>query len=285
MHDGGNTPHDTAGVRDITSQQANKLKVLITRPAPENQSLCQQLLRQAWSPISLPLVTFDALDPPALPTSCPIPHAIIVVSPRAVELGLQWLDRKHRDWHPSQHTRSEMPPHWIAIGPATKAQLNKAHVFVHNTPEKSQNSETLLQEPFFKALPPKSQILIFKGEGGRTVIQSALTKQGHHVSCIDVYKRTLPSYTVQQLSALRPASADCFTVTSSEILQALVATLSESTETPDWLNTPILVVGQRQALDAKKFGFNNVFIAPGADNQTLIHTLNQWRATGPDHAT
>lgn len=259
-------------------------RVLITRPEPENQDLCQQLLAQDWHPISLPLVTFSAVDTPDLPASLPTPHAIIVISPRAVAFGIAWLRQYHPEWlQDSDDPKTR--PHFIAIGPATRAALIHEHICVHNTPNKSQNSESLMQNTYFKALPNNRHILILKGEGGRTVIQSTLTEQGHQVSCVDVYKRTLPSYTVHQLYAAQLASAACFTVTSSEILNALVAVLSKSTETHSWLNTPIIVVGQRQAQDAKQFGFNNVFIAPGADNQTLLQTLNQWRATGPDHAT
>lgn len=112
---------------------------------------------------------------------------------------------------------------------------------------------------------------------------------------------------------MRNCPLDCLTVTSSDMLRTLYRLLSEHAMPPAehtderahaapavaaspqrpqsamadgqaWLNIPLLVVSQRQAQDAKHLGFKHIMISPGADNQTLVQTLNQWRATKLDQA-
>jgi uroporphyrinogen-III synthase len=264
------------------------LKVLVTRPEPENQALCQALLAQKWSPVKLPLLDFVPLTPPACPANWH-PRTIIVVSPRAADHGVKWLAENH----PCLLAQSGAKVEWIAIGPATQEKLIGLGVTPCNKPTSNQNSERLLQTPYFQALPNNSNVLVLKGQGGRTVIQSTLSNQGHTVRCINVYKRSLPSYTVAQRQALFDAKIACFTVTSTEILQNLSTLLRmepisvptdaprpiehNQPQRPKWLDTPLIVVGDRQAKDARQLGFRYVTIAPGADNQSMIETLNQWR--------
>jgi uroporphyrinogen-III synthase len=297
------------------------LRVLVTRPEPENTELCQLLDAQGWHAVSFPLLSFCHQTPKASPAMQP-PNVIIAISPRAVQFGTAWLKEKWPELLHNRNSHQTTPqenPQWIAIGPATKEALHQAGICAQNTPSKDQTSEDLLNTSFFKTLAPCQTIWLLKGVGGREIIQRTLTNQGHKVVCFDVYKRRLPSYTVSQLQAIRECSLDCLTVSSTEILHALFRLLSteaamsasntstalDSTEKDrqdkkqqsitlrlesarnrpkSWLSTTLVVVGQRQAEDAKQLGFKHIVISPSADNDTLAQTLNQWRATKLDQA-
>ena len=134
------------------------------------------------------------------------------------------------------------------------------------------NTESLLQSPQLQA--PKIQgqrILIFRGEGGRTLLGDTLVRRGAQVRYVETYHRKippLPPLTEQQINAL-----DAVTISSNEGLDNLVALM----EDPSLLiDVPIIVPGERVASLAKQHGFKVIVAADNATDEATFTALSKF---------
>jgi uroporphyrinogen-III synthase len=240
--------------------------VLVTRPVKQAEQLCQLIEAQAGRAIRLPLLEIEtvAVDS-AGPLRLKKNHEadwLVFISANAVRcafelLGPQWL--------------AENKAKIAAIGQATTDALLENGITVDLKPKRQSNSEALLAELDWAGVSGL-RFLIVRGEGGRELIADALRERGAIVEYAEVYRRVfLPVDRQVLLALLNKGEIGAVTVTSGEMLDYLVRSLGRDGQ--DLLmNTPLVVIGERLAAQAKASGFSTI-IAAEADDKSIVDAL------------
>lgn len=165
--------------------------ILNTRPQDRAGELSEVLRTAGYQVSELPLLAFSTLS--LRPDEHQILHAVqagdvvIVVSPMAAQLGLAWLAA-----HPSSVWQQMR---WFAVGAAT-AQVLAAAGFEAQVPARA-NSEGVLVLPEIAQLQAPTRVLVWRGEGGRELIQQTLLQRGVALHSVAFYRRALPTQSVQ----------------------------------------------------------------------------------------
>ena len=100
-------------------------RVLVTRPAPQAEALCQSLREMGADPVRFPTLEIepaesymDSLEPLKQKfMELDRYHAVIFVSTNAARLGFEWID--------SYWPQLPIKIHWLAVGDATARTLQK----------------------------------------------------------------------------------------------------------------------------------------------------------------
>ncbi|MBE9561592.1 MAG: uroporphyrinogen-III synthase [Proteobacteria bacterium] len=230
----------------------NKLKVLVTRPVHQADSLCKLIEYQGGQAIRLPVIqiidcnnnwqayNFDSFD------------IAIFISSNAVEKTLSNIVLP---------TKLQL----FAVGKSTAATLQKLGLTAL-CPAPPFNSETLLLMPQLQTIINK-QIVIFRGKEGRELLAESLRKRKAKVQYISVYQRLKPPNPTQNIYA------DITIITSGEGLKNLLAMLPKSA----WIQqNPMVVISERLAQKAKQLGIQApILVAPTASNDGLLIAVLQ----------
>jgi len=252
----------------LTTNNGNKLNVLITRPTKKAQALSALLKEQKIACASQPLFDYQSLADRQTSESLLVKSDIIIfVSVAAVEFAHATFAAKH--WHYQ---------HIVAVGQATKTalqQLGFNNVFCPH----QENSEGLLTLPILNQSITNKSITIVRGDGGREHLASHLKAHGAHVDYLESYQRVWRTFAKGIVEQWFKQQINCIVVTSNAILEKLV----ELTE--DKLNQPLtnywhtqcvwLVASQRISDKAKQLGLKQVIISDGASEQAIAKTLQQ----------
>jgi len=169
---------------------------LNTRPPERSQPLTALLSQHGWRVIELPLLGLvpraltrnEAADLDQLAHAPDRISVIIVVSPTAAELGLAAL-------HTRGITAHQLPLAWLAVGQGT-ADVLKAAGIEAQLPL-LETSEGLIASPLLTALESGQTAMIWRGEGGRELVQQHLFAQGVSLAIINFYQRQLPASSMQ----------------------------------------------------------------------------------------
>jgi uroporphyrinogen-III synthase len=219
----------------------NPLTILVTRPSPQGETLCQLMKAAGENPIHFPTIEIQ-----------PIPFSIkghydwlIFTSPQAVYHSIATL----------QPIQSSL----AAIGPGTAAVLQQYQLNPITYPETDSNSEGLLALPAFQNVKNQA-IALIKGEGGRDLLAKELTARGAIVTPLIAYRRTLP-----ENPFIPTAKIDMIIATSNNIIENLKELLGEKV-----LAIPIIVVSERMRVFAKKSGFKQIFLAKTASHDAIM---------------
>ena len=173
------------------------LHVLNTRPTDRAQPLSIALRAAGYCVTELPLLDFEACQPTQTPQVWQALHQtaqlVIVVSPMAAERGL--LELRQAGIEPCQLSAA-----WIAVGAATAAVLRQAGL----TPEcpTQQNSEGLLALAAVQQQQAGDTVIVWRGQGGRRLIQDTLLAHGVCLHSVVWYRRVYPAASAQQWQAL-----------------------------------------------------------------------------------
>ena len=247
-------------------------RVLVTRPAPDNQSLCDQLATAGWSPMPLPLFEIAAFDEPTAQAAqvrnqimnLDLYCAVIVVSKHAARIGGDWIDQ----YWPQLPIGIE----WLAIGKATANVL--AGYDIHaGTSELGIDSEALLNHPALSAEKIAHQrILIMRGDSGRDLLADTLRQRGAQVDYCDLYHRQAVTYPIEEIkNGVLQAPLSGILINNGEALLHLCSLVGRSITLTE---TTLVVPSQRIAQLAREQGFRNIHVAGGADNNAMINALN-----------
>lgn len=241
------------------------LRVLNTRPLPQNQELSRHIIMAGGTPLNCPALK---ISPPRqdwfhlLPDLSDVQQAIFV-SANAVTYSIPILLEKQLAW----------PEHILitAVGKGTALALKSRQLRVDHIPEIS-DSEHLLMLDSLQAVHNET-ILLFKGEGGRTLITNTLTDRGAKLIELNVYQRLLPDLNLEKVERWRrEGSVDIILFTSQEAIQNIFTMFGESAQA--WLRrTPCLVISERLAQFASKSGIQTIIIC---SPETIIEALNQF---------
>jgi uroporphyrinogen-III synthase len=225
------------------------LRVLNTRPREQAVDLSQKIHDAGGVVIELP--TIEIVGTPHWLSSLPDLNSVnqaIFISANAVEHCFSPLQQHHIHWPSTIEV--------IAIGKGSAAVLNQFNIPVHVIPEIS-DSEHLLMLHSLKQ-PKNQHILLFKGEGGRTLIENVLLEREATLLAFNVYRRTLPKINHQFVKSIwRDDLVDIILLTSEQSMRNLFQLFEEKAH--HWLhNKTCLVLSERLAQIASSLGIKNL---------------------------
>lgn len=244
------------------------MAVLVTRPDQQGKALCEMLNKEGIAAWHLPLFSIEAgRELNQLPNKMSQLKAgdyVLAVSKNAVSYASESL------YNAGFHWREDL--HYFAVGQRS-AEFFSSHSEQNvHFPFAQENSEGLLNLPFMQDLTDK-QILILRGNGGRELFPQQAQQRGASLDIVECYQRIPIQYDRQQQSdMLKRAGINTIFITSSEILHLLVEFVPE--EEHSWLKScNLIVVSQRIAQVAQQLGWQQITIAPRADNQSLLDAV------------
>ncbi|MBD9483068.1 uroporphyrinogen-III synthase [Pseudomonas sp. PDM14] len=244
-------------------------RLLLTRPAAENQALAATLQARGMHSASLPLMEIEALaeteQQRARALDLASYQAVVVVSKPAARLG---LDLFARHW-------PQLPAHlrWFSVGAGT-AQVLQVQGLLVSFPAQGDDSEALLGLPSLQGLfdGPPPRVLILRGEGGRELLAQTLRERGASVDYLELYRRVLPSHTAGTLRrVLHMERLNAVLVSSAQGLEHLCQLAAA-----DWAQIaelPLLVPSPRVAELARAAGARHVIDCRGASAAAVLAAL------------
>jgi uroporphyrinogen-III synthase len=249
------------------------VRVLVTRPAHQAETLVQKIEAAGGETVRLPTIEIAA------PASTAALHAVldrlpefaiaIFISPNAV-----------RQFLPLVRARGGVPSglRLAAVGQGTLHTLHEEGFDKVLAPLERFDSEALLE-----LLPPAvvagKEILIVRGEGGRKKLGESLNARGARVAYAECYRRVPPRQPdATSLARLRRGEIDILVITSIEGARNLCALVGESARA-QLLATPVVVVSERLAQACRELGFRaELCVATQASDAAIMAALRAWRA-------
>lgn len=243
----------------------SNLRVLVTRPAVQSESLCNGIAKLGGEVIRFPVLEIKSRE---VVLSSAHYDAVIFVSANAVTHGATLLKQLNGS------------PQIAAIGTATAAALKTAGIDATITSPPPFNSESLLQHEALQS-PPK-HILLIKGLGGRDALRDTLIARGARVDSVEVYERITATVDEQARAALqralREAAIDVITLTSMDIAHALSSLLDEA-DLALAQRCNVLAGSSRIAVQLSSLGWKGeCLISDSPDDGTMLKALTRWHA-------
>jgi len=219
--------------------------VLVTRPRELAPGLAKRVEDAGGRAI-----VFPAIEIEPLPQSGAVGRydMVVFVSPSAVRHGSRWLGAGHKT---------------LAVGAGTAHEIRKYRQDVI-FPAAGADSEALLALPELAQLAGR-QVLIVRGQGGRSLLGDTLRERGARVEYAECYRRVRPQADAAPLLA---AWVDAVTVNSGEALQNLFALLGAAGQ-QRLRETPLFVPHARVAAQAASAGVREVVAAGPGDDEML----------------
>ncbi len=247
------------------------ITVLVTRPAQQAQFFCDRVVDAGGTAVCFPSLEIQAL--PLSASDLEMIHPLeqfdfgLFISRNAVRFGVPLI--KAEGFVPATLR-------FIAVGKSTAAALAEHHLPVAVVPATGFSSEALLAEPDLQDLSGK-KILIFKGQGGRTLLKETLTARGAKVSSVDLYRRIRPVFDADvAIRYLGLPSRKIIALTSGDAARNLLAMIGRLGDQS--LKDHQLIVGsQRIARLVQQMGFvKKPIVAPDPGDESMLATLEHW---------
>jgi uroporphyrinogen-III synthase len=246
------------------------LTVMVTRPKPQGEQICEQIKSAGGRAIYFPTIE---IQPPKNPseflqsiTRLDQYDWVIFVSPQAVYQSASVIRQ--------QWPQFPVGVKVAALGGGTADALRQANIPIDIYPADDWRSEGLLEEEDFQELAGK-KIALISGEGGRSFLAETLTVRGAQLTNMIAYKRCLPTVDVSEYAHLiKTHSIDVILVTSGEILQNLKILLE--TVWNDLRHIPVVVVSERIEMLAKQLEFQKILLAKNAGLSAMMEILQDY---------
>lgn len=249
-----------------------EVPVLVTRPAGQADALIGALLERGFSPVHLPLLAIQAIDP--------LPGAqrqrvldlerfehLIFVSANAARIGLDCI----QDCWPQLPVGQR---YW-AVGESTALSLEAAGLTAER-PVEDMSSEGLLALPGLRNLH-NQRVLIVKGEGGRRLIEETLRQRGAEVESLQCYRRAAVAHDpVKTLSLIESSQVSLILISSGEGLEILSGLLRPQEHTK-LASIPLIVPSPRVVKLAEQLGWQRVQLADNASDPAVLAATENWR--------
>lgn len=242
----------------------NNLKFVITRPQTQGLQLQQALQAVGIASICQPLFQYQQATSQqqiAQQLQGFAPDIVIFISAAAVEFADQ-------AWRLNHWLTSDIEI--IAVGSATKTALAKRDISAI-CPD-SHDSEGILALAQLKQLDENKNILIVRGDGGRELLASELSKRGATVQYLESYQRAWLNVSTRDISRWQQENISGIIITSNALLQRVVELVNINDKF--WQNTCLwLVASERIKQTATQLGLHKVINTHGASDQAIIKTL------------
>lgn len=275
--------------------KSKKLKILVTRPSLFAESLCSKISEWGAIPILFPTIEISKTPNTALLNqqlkTLDQNDIAIFTSRSAVLYGMQAIRKRF----------STIPKLvFAAIGQGTAIELRDSgisDILYPKTPP--YESEALLALPEFQDIKDK-KIIIFRGNEGRMLLYETLKARAASVTLCETYQRTLPRHGKIEFATIASAKSenvataenkpvtttkneitkiqtpDVIVVTSPQCLTNLKKLVGEALWV-DFQQYAFILVGWRTYLLSATLGIRHRFLAEGADDTNIIHSLTQVR--------
>lgn len=250
-----------------------------TRPASRARELTQCLTQAGVTVFELPLLALQSypytVDLEQQFQQLPFVQAIVAVSPTAVGIGMDYLQR-------SQLTISDLDQvEWIAVGRKTADTL--VQYGINASVPKLETSEGMLALPIFNQRQDLKRIAFWRGLGGRQFMMQQCKQQGFEILNMLLYQRHCPDNALQQFQHLL----------QQHLLnpQPYVVCISSEASWHNWCQLceqhvafleqgHYLVLGERlyqilQKFHLKKGNCFNITQVESLDEPTVLNTLQQ----------
>jgi len=174
---------------DVPTGQKEKY-FLNTRPSDRAKPLTIALQQAGWQVSEFPLLELLPLpleeqDQIALSQLVEQPvNVIVVVSPTAARLGLAALADLNI-------TPAQLNIRWLAVGLGTAKVLSDSGL--HPEVPALESSEGLIASSALSDLIPNEWVMVWRGIGGRELVQECLLARGVRLQVINLYTRQLPT--------------------------------------------------------------------------------------------
>jgi len=242
--------------------------ILVTRPAPRGQFLCELIEAHHGRALFFPTIVF-APPPNQLAFQTAISHLhehdwLIFISPQAV---LASVDAIHHAY-PNGLTQVKI----AAIGAGTTQTLQTAGFTVSLQPDEKWHSEGLLQLPTMQSVAGQS-IAIMRGVGGREKVDQVLAERGAIVTSLFAYERVLPE--INQASIAEVLNAENLHAAICTSFQGVLnlKTLMGEKHWSFLQKIPLLVMSERIKSLAEDLGFQTIWVTPQASDAAILETL------------
>ncbi len=241
--------------------------VVLTRAQADSERLSQALQDQGFQTRVMPLMAIEPMPASevALAPSLSDHTLCIFISANAVRFGLPQLGPKLARY-PGLTV--------IAVGKKTRDTLEAEGI--HAEIPVRADSEGLLEMPVLSA-PDSRDVVIVKGEGGRELLASELTRRGARVTEWVCYRRYWPDVDVSGLAEI--AAGLVFQASSGEVLARLAELLAGEGQA-DLFQSPIIVPSGRVASLATEAGWGQVILAEDASDDAFMRALKQHTQPG-----
>ncbi|WP_226665523.1 uroporphyrinogen-III synthase [Microbulbifer aggregans] len=249
-------------------------RILLTRPAHQSAGWQALLAEQGAHCDSIPMLEIAPVTPDNQTEAQSIKSLIldfdqfehaIFVSQNAVRWGFDWLENY---W-------PQLPegPRFYAIGAATAdAIADRGALPERDEARGSMDSEALLALPALQH-PEGARVIVFRGQGGRTLIGDTLRERGARVDYCELYQRLLPADAATQLRDY-PHTPDAIVVHSGETLENLHQSLQQSHRLT-LLGVPLICPSARVAAQARTLGFTRVTAATNAGDTAMLTAMSE----------
>ena len=244
--------------------------VLVTRPLGQAGALCADLVSRGFTPYEQPLL--DLLSLPALSPACQQAieditkyQHLIFISGNAVRFGMEKILER---W---PQVPKEIKVY--AIGESTAAMLREYGIeAVYSTQGTAMTSESLLSIASLQGAQGQN-VLIVKGQGGRTVLADVLSERGAVVNKLSCYQRKCPTLAAGELAEkITSWGIELILISSGESLRNMLTLLSPE-ETIKLCLMPLVVPSDRVAKMAEEAGFSRVHTAQNASNIAMLEMV------------
>ena len=254
-------------------KELKDLRVLVTRPAHQQDNFVNLLTAEGAEAVSFPLLQISpAADPnPALQQLKKAFNSdyIIFVSPNAVRFAHQLMPL------PWQGLRAQT----AAVGEATARSLAGLNQPSELVPHNAYSGKALLALPDFQDLHGKS-VLIVCGDNSRPELKAELQLRGARVRSAVVYQTKLPENAKSALPGIfsqnRP---QVICITSNQGILNLKKIMDDCC-LDQLLRTPLIVNSERCSKLARESGFSSdITVARIAGDAGQLDALKRWYST------
>ncbi|AOE48833.1 uroporphyrinogen-III synthase [Kangiella sediminilitoris] len=238
-------------------------QVIVTRPSPFGEELCEVLDNYHFKATHCPLITFQANTDTDYTTRIKQLNQCtswIFVSRQAVNFCLEDLSANQLSTLQELSKQKSI----IAVGPSTADSLASFgfHAMTPDTPD-SEGMISLLKKHQLHDQPA----CLIRGNQGRELLQQFFADD--QLTIMPVYKRVPTSHTFPSLM-----ENTAVVVTSGQLLELAERLLHKQSSA----RQPAIIAGSERIADkARQLGYTNCYTANSAANSDLIKACILWR--------
>ncbi len=253
-----------------------------TRPADRAAVLTQFLRAKNWQVTELPLLELvplmlSELDWQALQQLAELPTVVVVVSPTAATLGLAALRQLALD-------PARLAIRWLAVGEGSAQVLRSAGLDPAVPAESS--SEGLMATALLADLQPQDRVMVWRGLGGRELVQQSLLMRGVQLQVLNLYQREMLASSLDVWRSRGFSDKSTFDVKKNDSLRPTVVLLSSGESWRHWqqlaaehaLDPWFLVLGSRLMYELMRMT-TRVKAIPSLQPESILAALTEIEKT------